>query len=476
MTLDQKLLHRRSFLRGCAGSALGASLFGTAAPVFQARAADVSGYKALVCIFFLGGLDNHDTLIPYDQASYDAYGEIRSSLLSFYNDAPGGSTRLRDQLLPLNPANAADYGGRQFALPPQLANLHNLFETGEAAILPNVGPLIQPLTRAEWEAENVPTPARLFSHNDQQSTWMSSNPEGAQFGWGGRFGDAALASNANFLPDFTAITTLGNELFLTGEVTRPYQIGLNGADEVFYLDIFESLRSGPGGEQLYQDFRAHLTASDFQSANLIERDVKAALANSLLLNEQFNEARASLSPFAVAFPPTDLGGQLNAIAETISLQSEFQANRQIFFAAIGGFDTHSNQANDLPALQSEIDGAVAAFVAAMQEIGAYNDVTLFSAADFGRTLAINGDGTDHGWGATQFVVGGGVNGGVLYGDVPPAAFEHDYDAGGGRLIPNVSVEQFAEPLGRWFGLNDGELAAALPNLANFSGEAPVAFL
>ena len=459
---------RRDFLRGSTAAGLSAALIGGGAPVFEAKAANVSGYRALVCLFFLGGLDCHDTLLPYDQTSYDQYANLRASLLGFYGQAAGGSTRARDRLLRLDPANAADFGSREFALPPELAQIHSLFQSGDAAIVANVGPLLEPLTRAEWEAGTARTPAQLFSHNDQQSTWMSSSPEGAQFGWGGRFGDAVLASNANFLPDFTAITSLGNELFLTGEVTRPYQIGLDGATEVALLDLFEASRGTADGEARYQILRDHLTAANFSSANLIERDIAAALSGSLELNESFNAARENLTPFSVAFPPTQLGGQLNAIAETISLRTEFGANRQIFFAAIGGFDTHSNQANDMPALQSEIDGAVAAFVAAMQEINTFNDVTLFTAADFGRTLAINGDGTDHGWGSHHFVVGGGVNGGVIYGDPPPPVFDHDFDSGGGRLIPATSVEQFAAPMGRWFGLTEGELAAALPNLANFS--------
>ncbi|MBT8076438.1 MAG: DUF1501 domain-containing protein, partial [Gammaproteobacteria bacterium] len=105
--------------------------------------------------------------------------------------------------------------------------------------------------------------------------------------------------------------------------------------------------------------------------------------------------------------------------------------------------------------------------AATQELGIENDVPAFTAADFGRTLTVNGDGTDHGWGGHHFVVGGGVNGGDIYGAVPEATLGHDQDSGNGRLIPTSSVEQFAAPLGRWFGLNETEIDSALPGLANF---------
>ena len=143
------------------------------------------------------------------------------------------------------------------------------------------------------------------------------------------------------------------------------------------------------------------------------------------------------------------------------------ASRQIFFVGIGGFDTHDAQARTLPALLGQVDGAVAAFQSTIEGMGLANSVTLFTASDFGRTLAINGDGTDHGWGGHHFVVGGAVKGGEIYGSIPPAAFGHEADSGGGRLIPGLAVDQYAAELGRWLGLDQSELAAALPNLGRF---------
>ncbi len=466
---------RRAFLKGAGAASLGAASltgFGGALGGFSANAADVSGYKALVCLFLLGGLDNYDTLIPYDQASYDRYAQIRAPLLGLYDALPGGSTRERARLMPLSLDNAADFGTREFALPEELSGIHGLIDAGNAAIVANVGPLIEPLTRAEWEADAARTPTRLFSHNDQQSTWMSSAPEGAQFGWGGRFADAALASGANSAPEFAAITTLGNELFLTGANALPYQIGFEGANDLDALEFFGFQRAAPGGEDRFQMLRQHFSAAGFSSPNLIARDIANAIGSSLQTNELFNQSFGGAMDFTTPFPDTFIGSQLRAIARTISISGGLGAARQVFFAADGGFDTHSRQAQDLPVLQSDIDGAVTAFFAAMQEIGRGGDVTLFTASDFGRTLAINGDGTDHGWGAHHFVVGEAVQGRRIYGDPPPADFGHDFDAGGGRLIPSLAVEQFAEPMGRWFGLNDAEIAAALPNLTNFPGGGP----
>ena len=461
-------ISRRNMLMGLSAAGIGAASIGTlqaALSGFQAaHAADVSGYKALVCVFLLGGMDSHDVVLPYDQASYDRYAEIRASLLNDYTANPGGSSRERSRLLPLNPGNQADFGAREFALPEEMSGLHALFEAGNAAIVGNVGPLLQPLTRSQWEAETSPVPKRLFSHNDQQSTWMASAPEGAQYGWGGLFADAALASGANTNADFTAITSLGNDVFLTGEQTRPYQIGLDGANEFEVLRAFE-------GQEIYDTLRQHFRSANLSTSNLIKQDIAEAFRNSVDLNETFNESLENLVPLTTVFPQNFLGRQLKAIAETIAIRDNLFARRQVFFAAIGGFDTHSAQARDLPELQREIDQSITAFYGAMQEMGLGQDVTIFTASEFGRTLAINGDGTDHGWGSHQFVVGNAVTGKQIYGDIPPYDFGHDYDAGGGRLIPSTSVEQFAEPLGRWFGLNSAELAVALPNFGNFTSKA-----
>jgi len=461
--------NRRQFLHGAGATAISAASLGgltAALSGFQARAADTSGYKALVCIFLFGGLDCHDTVLPYDQASYDNYAAIRAPLLDIYAGQPGGNSRERARLLELTPDNGADFGGRSFALPEDLTGIHGLFQAGDAAIVGNVGPLIFPLTRAEWEAETVETPKRLFSHNDQQSTWMSSAPEGAAFGWGGLFADAVIGGAPGPAAPFTTIATFGNQLFLTGDLATPYQVSTGGASGIDVLNFFG------GNQPTYQALRDHFAAANHNDANLIESDIAAAIGSSLTTNETYNDAIDNAVPLMATFPQNFLGAQLRAIAEAISVRNILGASRQIFFAGIGGFDTHSAQAQDLPALHQEIDGAVVAFHQAMQDLGLQNDVTLFTASDFGRTLAINGDGTDHGWGAHQFVVGGAVAGRTIYGDIPEAGFDHDFDAGGGRLIPSTSVEQFAEPLGRWFGLNDAEINAALPNLSNFTGASP----
>lgn len=449
--------NRRNFLKSSLALA-GGSMLGGFSGINNTLAADVSGYRALVCVFLFGGMDCHDTVIPYDQSSYDSYAGIRASLLAAYGAQPGGSTRSRDTLLPLEPA-AADFGARQFALPPQLAGLHQLFEQGRMAVVGNVGPLREPTDRALYLANAAELPPRLFSHNDQQSTWMSFAPEGSQQGWGGSFGDAAVQAGANMDSIFSQISLAGNAVFLTGNLVSPYQISPDGVPDIRLVDA--------AGEQLGSILRDHFISAGSNRSNFFERDYIQLSQVSQAANATLDQALQEGVTLSTPFPASPLGAQLQAVARTLAVRDQLGASRQVFLVGVGGFDTHSDQSTDLPGLQQDIGDSIAAFYAATQEMGIANEVTTFSAADFGRTLTANGDGTDHGWGGHHFVVGGAVRGGEIYGDIPVAALGHAQDAGNGRLIPSVSVEQFAAPLGSWFGLDQEQLNGALPALANF---------
>lgn len=436
---------------------------------FPARAADTDGYKALVCVFLLGGLDNHDMLLPADTASYERYAQVRQTLLQGYRSSGGGSSsRDFDRLLPLSAVNAGDYGSRRFAVPEQLTGIRDLFDAGEASIVANVGPLIEPLRRDSLDTPGVRIPKRLFSHNDQQSTWMSGQPEGAQFGWGGLFADAVARSNGAS-SDFIAMTGRGNEVFLTGEVARPYQFTPNGAPSINALRRLANQQNDVLAATLAESLRAHLEAQTGDCRQLIECDYAEAMARTISINERYNQGLKDAVTLGTPFPSGALGSQLGAVARTIAARQSLGAGRQVFFAGLGGFDTHSNQVLDLPRLQLQLNDALVSFHGAMGELGISRDVLLFTASDFGRTLAVNGDGTDHGWGGHHIVLGGGVRGGRFFGEIPPAELDHDLDAGSGRLIPTIAVDQFAGSLGRWFGLTDSELAGALPGLGAFTG-------
>ena len=424
--------HRRQFLR----LSVGAAALGASASLWPrtltAHAASTGGYRALVCIFLFGGLDSHDLLLPYDADSYSSFSTIRQSLLNLY-----GETRSRDNLLFLSPDNAANFGSRQFALPPEMPELKRLFDDGRAAIVANVGPLLEPVSAQAFADDTARIPSRLFSHNDQQSTWQASEPEGAQLGWGGLFADAALASGANNAePEFTTLATAGVGPFLTGRVASPYQVSTSGSAGLTALDSLQ----GSGFEDFLTQAENRFRADGFNESHILARDIATKFRQGIDTNRIFDAARSNGSPLSTVFPDSSLGSQLKVVAETIAIRGALSASRQIFFVGTGGFDTHSNQANDLPGLLGQIDAALSSFDAAMTELGVEDDVTAFTASDFGRTLAVNGDGTDHGWGGHHIVMGGSVKGRNILGSVPETRFGHDRDGGGGRLIPSLAVE------------------------------------
>ncbi|MEO0816302.1 MAG: DUF1501 domain-containing protein [Pseudomonadota bacterium] len=461
------MLSRRIFLQGMAATGgLAAISSSTALP---AHAVNTGGYKALVGIFLKGGLDYGDIVMPTDQAQYDMLRGVREDMFASYNGANTPSRALGD-LLGLNIANSADLGGRRFGLVPEMSGLHGLFNAGEAAIVGGVGPLIEPTTRQSYDDRSVALPKKLFSHNDQQSTWMALGTEGQRIGWGGRFADIITAASPSTPSIYQNITVGSTDVFLSGQTSRPFAISGGNTPTPEVVSSRGLLGGGDQGDATRAAIREALLRRDFESASVLERDLAMLSAQGVQDNESFAEIRnAAADSLTTEFPNTSLGRQLRTVAETIAIRDSLLVNRQIFYATKGGFDTHRNQSNNLPNLAQEISDAFAAFRNAMVEIGQWGNVAVFTFSDFGRTLNGNGNGTDHGWGGHHFVAGGAVQGGRVYGALAEPDIESEFYTGRrGRLIPSVSVEQFGATLGGWFGLNGSELATVFPNLQNFS--------
>lgn len=454
--------NRRKFLHNF--GALGvASGFAANLGSFNAFAADVSDYKALVCVFLYGAMDGHDTVIPFDLESYNQYSDIRGRLISdLDNSSDGFSPRRRDNLLELA-GSGGNIGGRTFAFPEEFRPLHEIYAQGNLAIVGNVGPLVEQTTRAGFKSGGTRLPPRLFSHNDQQSVWQASRPEGAQAGWGGRFADIVQAAGANSNSTFTSVSAFGPEVFIQGERIKSFQISPAGAQSVDFLDQSSHLNSS----LFPAHYRETLLNTGGTASNLFGADFakvnRAAIEANEFLETQFALPGDPTTPM----PNSHLGAQLKVISKIIARNASFGVKRQVFFVGAGGFDTHAQQPAILPGLQADIAKSMRAFHDTMVELGLSNNVTTFTGSDFGRTLNRSGSGTDHGWGNHHYVMGGAVNGGRIIGDIPPPEFGHDYDAGRGRLIPQIAVDQYAAALGQWFGLSNSELLDALPGLGNF---------
>lgn len=429
----------------------------------EAAAFNASDYKALVCVFLYGGDDSFNTVIPYDTASYGQLSALRGS-----NDPTASILPLHSDLTAtrLTPTTTRS-DGLQFALHPRMAGLARLFNLGQAAVTFNVGPLVVPTTRAQFEAQSVPLPPKLFSHNDQQSIWQAESPEGATVGWGGRMGDLALSSNG--LSQFTCISAAGNAVFLTGVNAAQYQISPNGA-----VPIWSHKQMNFGSSDVRDAIRQVLTGTH---AGNMESDYLKVVARSVEYEGTISAALETAN-ITTPFPAGNrLSDQLKIVARLIKARGTLGAKRQVFFTSLGGFDFHDNQKARQPVLLQQLSEAVSAFYQATVDMGVADKVTTFTASEFGRKLTLNQGGSDHGWGGHNFMVGGAIRGATYYGTPPPLSAGNTSDpndqwnVGRGRLLPSTSLTQFAATLATWFGVQASELPVLLPNAGNFGGGA-----
>ncbi|MBD2842525.1 DUF1501 domain-containing protein [Erythrobacter rubeus] len=456
-------LSRRAFMRRSSQLAAmgGASAYALGlAGIGEAAAFSTDGdYKALVCVFLYGGNDHGNTLIPFDPVNYALYSNIRGGGGS---EAGGGIALARDSLastMLMTPDDQTLTDDITYSLAPTMPLLKSRYDEGVMAPLLNVGPLEAPLTRAQYDDRSVPRPAKLFSHNDQQSTWQSSQPEGSRTGWGGRMGDLAQSSNTNMM--FTAINATGNAVFLSGEQAVPYQVSANGAT------LFRPLRNG-------RLFRSEAAAGALETVlrtgtgNVLAADHALVNDRSIQYGTFVNDAISSTTLTTDFGEDNSLAGQLRAVASLIAARGSLGVTRQVFMVSIGGFDNHDGLIGQHEGRLAQVDFALDAFYRATIELGVADKVTTFTASDFGRTLASNGDGSDHGWGSFHFIMGGDVNGGRFYGRAPQISVETDDQVGRGRLLPTTSVDEYSATLARWFGVSDSELPIISPNIGRFA--------
>lgn len=503
------LLRQAGALSLLAGA--GAPLALNLAAVGSAAAAGASDYRALVCIFLFGGNDAYNMVLPTDAASWSAYSSLRNqapdsiALLApgtapQANAAAASPARLGG-VLPIHPLNSPQRG---VALHPLLEPLAGLFDTERRlAILANVGPLVMPTTKAQLAQPGFPRPPRVGSHNDQTNIWQALAPEGAQRGWGGRMADLLAAGNGQ--PIFTAVSAAGNAVWLSGEVVRQYQVDTGGAPRVGVDTSGRLYGSAEAGAAL------HRMLSTTRGNHAFEADLAAVAQRSLQAEQALrsalkapSDAAFGTAPASGAYSPFNdprlkYPGPLNGIATFNPLALQLQvvarmvqagqsgavaARRQVFFVSMGGFDTHDAQNRTQADLLAKLAHAMRYFDTALGAIGAQPQVTTFTASEFGRTFTSNGDGTDHGWGAHHFVMGGAVRGGQLYGRLPTLgaknANNNNFDASddqlaNGSLLPTTAVDQLGATLGRWFGLSDTQLLEVFPNLKNF-GQPDLGFM
>lgn len=428
--------------------------------------AEGEDYKALVCVYLDGGNDGNNSIIPNDNEGYAQYAAARQAQ---------GLAIPRNNLLPIAPPSMS---GRLFGFHPSMSGLHTLWNQGKMAVVCNVGCLVQPLTRATYEAGS-PRPYQLFSHPDQAEQFRTGiSSFKSTTGWGGRVADRTSTLNpGGAVPMITSIA--GATIFTNGNNTKPLIVTAapTPLNQVLTLNGF-----GTAADELAR--KAAFDGARQQDLNYtLVQQASAITQQAVNVSQQLNQ---NPNPtLTVTFPGSSMGNQLAQVAKLIKLRTLLSMKRQIFYVQLGGFDHHSNQlstgSNGHANLLTQVSQAIKAFYDEMVAQGIESKVTTFTMSDFNRTLnpagTGSGVGSDHGWGGPYFVLGGAVAGGNFYGRptangtfMPTLVTGSGDDADTrGRYIPSVSVEQFAATLARWYGLAEADIPLVFPNINNFSG-------
>ncbi len=427
-------------------------------------------YKALVCIFLHGGNDSFNSVVPYSATEYAAYRSSRQLLIGNGGIAFDQATIQSQSLSALSAGGGLPGGlpsdGGSYGMHPAMAEFRQLFNSGHAAIIGNVGTLLYPTSQAAYQAGTIAVPPQLFSHLDQSTYWQTSRPDDANAnGWGGRIADRLHASNTGPVPMCVSLSS--NNLFQRGDVVDSYSISPEGVEKLSYLGDGPESWVIPSNDEGIAAYQALLAANTQE--HVFERAFADSSRNAVANYEFVDAALSGASTLATPFPASSLGQQLRMAARLIQVRAALGMCRQVFYVSAGNYDSHNYQVDDQASNLRELSQALKAFYDATVELAIAPAVTTFTASDFGRSLGVNVDGTDHGWGGHHFVVGGAVRGQRFYGLMPSLRdTANPNDTGFGQIIPTTAVDQYAATLAAWFGVSASEIADIFPSLSHFN--------
>jgi uncharacterized protein (DUF1501 family) len=398
-------------------------------------------------------------LIPRQQNAYNEYSQVRGGV--------GGSglaiprTDLH-QITSSLQNTTAGAGYSDFGIHPDLPYLKTLYDQGDLAFVSNVGSLIEPTSLVQYNDGSKPKPEGLFSHPDHQIHWQTLVPQvrgSSPKGWAGRM--AEIMSHANQQSNIAMnISLSGANVLQSGTTTVPYITDPGGVVEL---------------SNYAQDPTLALAVDDILGQHyqsIYSKTLAQANRKSIDASVAFKTALDSLS---TPFDPSTISSETNTykrlsmVSKIMEARTALSMDRQIFFVERGGWDHH----NELLAPQSdlfiELNDAIEIFWTAITNMGLQNNVVLYTASDFGRTLTSNGSGSDHAWGGNHFIISGSANGGEIYGKYPDLALNNSStDLGRGRILPTTSVDTYMATLANWYGVPSSELSTVIPNVNNFN--------
>ena len=458
------MMTRRGFLtHSCSLGIASATMTSTLLQLGLSRSAaaqSASGYRALVCVLLAGGNDSYNMLVPTDNDQFAEYQGIRADLA------------LQQNSLLVLPGTTAN--GRSYGLHPGMSELHSLFSSGDAAMIANVGTLLEAFDAQAVENGSAKLPLGLFSHADQINQWQTAVPDAriAQ-GWGGRIAD--LMQDVNVQNGVSMnISLSGSNVFQSGNQVGEYSIEAAGDGAPGLNAYDDGTDFGALKKRMVDDLLA------VQQQHILRREYSRRLRGAIDAQAVFVDALQTSPTLNTQFSPGYFSQSLRQIARVIGARDALGVSRQTFFVTVGGWDHHDdvldNQANMLPSISAGLQE----FRDALLELGVFDQVTTFTTSDFGRTLTSNGKGSDHGWGGHHIVMGGAVNGGNIYGDYPILSSSSPLDVGRGVYAPTTSVDEYFAELATWFGVSASELDQVLPNVRSFyspeSNAPPIGFL
>jgi uncharacterized protein (DUF1501 family) len=472
-----------------------------------------SDYKAIVILNLAGGNDAMNTFIPTESSAYQSYADVRGELTvsltdlfqdEFYttdsngyfvsnggdeqpyfdNDPDDDTDDTNKALMYQKGSYHIGSGTQKLGIHGLMPELASLYQKGVLSVVSNVGTLIKPTTKTEIESETADLPIFLFAHNHQSRAVATARADIlGKTGWAGRVADnwqvnGDVGLNISFFK--TQLTMIGEETsHLSMSPTKLTSYGGSG-DFGATISNFSSSLDSLYTRDNFKRFYNSLNIKTGNLSSLLETTWEDAKDFSTFSGKNpYGENLFTVSNYSTTLGMRTHHGlrdelieQLEATAKMIELsKNSLNHNRQIFYVNSNSYDSHSGQIEAHSRNLRTISLGVGDLYKALEEMGIHEEVLVILTSEFGRTLATNGDGTDHGWGGHSFMVSGdpSFNGGQIFGEVMTDLSLDGVNSytNKSRIIPTTSIEQMLAPALDWFGVDETLMKSVLPNLENF---------